>query len=158
MNTQNIKCTKRASGFSLIELMVVIAIVAILSAVAIPSYRSYNAKARFTEATTLIGRQMDAFAERLTLGQSNVSLTLPTPAGMTSLVTNAGGTAIVATWPALAIDPTQETAMVATYTAVENSGGTVSWTCGTAATGSETAGIRTTLRSTYFTNPVCTGT
>ncbi|MBX9705654.1 MAG: prepilin-type N-terminal cleavage/methylation domain-containing protein [Gammaproteobacteria bacterium] len=40
---------RRLSGFTLIELMVTIAIVGILAAVAIPSYTSYMARSRFTE-------------------------------------------------------------------------------------------------------------
>jgi len=44
----------KASGFSLIELMVVIAIVALLAAVAIPSYKNYMIGARFSSVVTVV--------------------------------------------------------------------------------------------------------
>ena len=44
---------KKQSGFTLIELMIVVAIVAILAAVAMPAYKSYTAKAKFTEVTSV---------------------------------------------------------------------------------------------------------
>lgn len=40
---------KKQSGFTLIELMIVVAIVAILAAIALPAYQSYTKKAKFTE-------------------------------------------------------------------------------------------------------------
>ena len=53
----NMKNMNRANqkGFTLIELMIVIAIVGILSAVALPAYQDYTVRAKVTEGLTLAG-------------------------------------------------------------------------------------------------------
>lgn len=40
---------KKVSGFSLVELMIVVTIIGILAAIALPSYRDYVKRARFAE-------------------------------------------------------------------------------------------------------------
>ncbi|MBL0663746.1 type IVa pilus major pilin TapA [Aeromonas caviae] len=46
---------KRQSGFTLIELMIVVAIVAILAAIALPAYQTYTKKAKFSEVVAATG-------------------------------------------------------------------------------------------------------
>lgn len=47
---------RKQTGFTLIELMIVVAIVAILAAIALPAYQSYTKKAKATEITAAIGQ------------------------------------------------------------------------------------------------------
>lgn len=45
----------KQSGFTLIELMIVVAIVAILAAIALPAYQTYTKKAKFSEVVAATG-------------------------------------------------------------------------------------------------------
>ena len=56
---------KIKQGFTLIELMIVVAIIGILAAVAIPSYNDYTARAQVTEAMNLVSSVKTCFSEAI---------------------------------------------------------------------------------------------
>lgn len=78
MNSKCLK-SKLTKAFSLIELMVVIAIVALLTAIAVPSYQGYLQQSKVTEIFSLASEQMNQWQQEYNLG-TTFDVTNPTPA------------------------------------------------------------------------------
>ena len=77
---------KVQQGFTLIELMIVVAIIGILAAVAIPAYQDYTIRAKVTEGLSLAGAVKVAVAETYSskgvASGANISYGLPLPASI----------------------------------------------------------------------------
>jgi len=77
---------KKEQGFTLIELMIVVAIIGILAAVALPAYQNYTNRAKVTEALSIAAAAKLAVAETFTatgaLPTTNAAAGLPTNTDM----------------------------------------------------------------------------
>jgi type IV pilus assembly protein PilE len=68
---------RRETGFTLIEILIAIAVVAILTAVAVPAYSSYMLRGRLTEAFTALSATQPKAEEFWSNNRTYVGLPLP---------------------------------------------------------------------------------
>jgi type IV pilus assembly protein PilA len=63
---------KNQKGFTLIELMIVVAIIAILAAIALPQYKNYTARAKITQAIATVAGEKIKVAENYASEASDI--------------------------------------------------------------------------------------
>ncbi|MBK2257267.1 pilin [Francisella philomiragia] len=124
---------KMQKGFSLVELMVVIAIIAILAAVAIPMYSNYTTRAKIGTALAAVGGVKTEVADALANGNNPQTTVTNLPAGVSITSGSTTGATLQ-----LALDNNYALASGATTATLNlagsSDGTTINWTC-TAASG-----------------------
>jgi type IV pilus assembly protein PilA len=145
--------TSDQKGFTLIELMIVVAIIGILAAIAIPAYQSYTVRAQVTEGLNLAAAAKTAVAETYASNgawpATNASAGMDVAANIngkyvTSVTIGAGGQITIA-YGNQATTIAGKTMTLTPYTSANND---ISWQCGdhampgtlTIATGSAAGG------------------
>ena len=128
-------------GFTLIELMIVVAIIGILAAVALPAYQDYTVRAKVTEGISLAGAAKTAVTENVSQGRAFSSGWTPPTAttnvasvgitAATGVVTITYGASIDGGGKTITFVPTSAATALAggASSSAIPTGGSVEWAC-----------------------------
>lgn len=128
----NIRTTKNTGGFTLIELMIVIAIIAILAAIALPAYQNYIKRTQVSEVLTALSGARTDIAEFVA---SNGGL----PPGAYSIQNSTSKFVTSTAWDGTAVTATSSTeingtdadskTVILTPTVISQTSLQVNWAC-----------------------------
>ena len=119
-------------GFTLIELMIVVAIIGILAAVALPAYQDYTVRAKVSELILAASSARTAIAEKL---QADPSATASMGVGVTINVVGKIATAdvsdagLVVVSGSTASSSTGQAVTITVTPTANTSTGTITWSC-----------------------------
>jgi type IV pilus assembly protein PilA len=137
-------------GFTLIELMIVVAIIGILAAIAIPAYQDYTIRAQVSEGSSLIGGLETAFDEYYANTGSAAAISQNSVLGVNSPISGtyvSGVTTntnqITVTYGTNANTNIQNGTVI--WTAYTSANGDITWLCNAGATTAATLAAQTGL-------------
>lgn len=125
---------KNQKGFTLIELMIVVAIIAILAAIALPAYQDYTIRSRVTELAVMASSFKTTVAENIANNGGAIPADACAGVGATAATTNMASIECTPESGAIIVtgDETRTKGTVLTYTPTvgdEDSAVGTTWTC-----------------------------
>jgi type IV pilus assembly protein PilA len=119
-------------GFTLIELMIVVAIIGILAAVALPAYQDYTVRAKVSELMLAASGVRTAISEKFQTDPSNTACagggaTIPVVGKVSAAsVTDAGTVTVYGDTTSTSVGQAVTITMTPTYSTLT---GTITWSC-----------------------------